>query len=171
MAKRFSGSGFAAAAECHAVFFICTHCDRGQRYCSAACRGQARRQQHGARQQPPPAEPRRTARSSRPAARVPVPPGPRRVTDQGSLSITSPASFECGKPVTMPAVAPLRVRPLSSEYVWLRCRICGRERTIRRSVSTHSTQVSETSHDQSGNPRADSPLLLRRALEDRHHCQ
>ena len=29
----------------------------------------------------------------------------------------------------------------------------------------------EPSHDQSGNPRADSPLLLRRALEDRHHCQ
>ena len=30
---------------CHAVFFICAHCDRGHRYCSDQCRQQARRQQ------------------------------------------------------------------------------------------------------------------------------
>ena len=31
--------------ECHAVFWICRHCDRGQRYCSPACQAQALRQQ------------------------------------------------------------------------------------------------------------------------------
>ena len=30
---------------CHAVFWICEHCDRGQRYCSPACRRAARQQQ------------------------------------------------------------------------------------------------------------------------------
>ena len=36
---------FCQAASCGAIFFICAHCDRGQRYCSAVCRQQARRQQ------------------------------------------------------------------------------------------------------------------------------
>jgi hypothetical protein len=31
---------------CHVVFWICQHCDRGQRYCSPVCRGEARRRQH-----------------------------------------------------------------------------------------------------------------------------
>jgi hypothetical protein len=31
--------------RCQTVFWICTHCDRGQRYCSADCRPEARRQQ------------------------------------------------------------------------------------------------------------------------------
>ena len=30
---------------CQAVFWICQHCDRGQCYCSPACRSQARLQQ------------------------------------------------------------------------------------------------------------------------------
>jgi hypothetical protein len=41
--------------------------------------------------------------------------------------------------------------------------------SLIRSRALH--EESEFSHDQPGNPRADSPLLLRRALEDRHHCQ
>ena len=32
-------------SKCHAVFWICRHCDRGQRYCSTACQAEARRQQ------------------------------------------------------------------------------------------------------------------------------
>src|SRR6201997_547495 len=28
--------------ECGALFFLCSHCDRGQRYCNLACRQQAR---------------------------------------------------------------------------------------------------------------------------------
>jgi hypothetical protein len=36
---------FCCAAACGARFFVCRACDRGQRYCSAACRAQARAQQ------------------------------------------------------------------------------------------------------------------------------
>ena len=36
---------FCQAANCGALFFICAHCNRGQRYCSAVCRQKARRQQ------------------------------------------------------------------------------------------------------------------------------
>jgi hypothetical protein len=36
---------FCLGQGCHAVFFICTHCDRGHRYCSIPWREQARRQQ------------------------------------------------------------------------------------------------------------------------------
>jgi len=32
-------------SECGAVFFLCSHCDRGHRYCSLACRDQARLRQ------------------------------------------------------------------------------------------------------------------------------
>lgn len=68
---------------CHAVFWICPHCDRGQRYCSLACRAEARLQQ------------RRCAncRHQRsPEGRM----DQARVTDQGSLSIISPALCGCG---------------------------------------------------------------------------
>ena len=34
-----------ACRGCHAVFWICPYCDRGQRYCSLSCRIPARRQQ------------------------------------------------------------------------------------------------------------------------------
>jgi hypothetical protein len=34
--------------RCHAVFWICLHCDRRKRYCSAFCRVPARQQQRGA---------------------------------------------------------------------------------------------------------------------------
>jgi hypothetical protein len=36
---------FCRATGCGARFFLCRACDRGQRYCSAACRVQARTQQ------------------------------------------------------------------------------------------------------------------------------
>ncbi len=36
---------FCRAATCRARFFVCRACDRGQCYCSAACRAQARAQQ------------------------------------------------------------------------------------------------------------------------------
>ena len=34
-----------SSGGCHAVFWICQHCDRGQRYCGPTCRTQARLQQ------------------------------------------------------------------------------------------------------------------------------
>jgi hypothetical protein len=123
--------------ECLVVFFICTHCDRGHRYCSVRCRQHARIQQRrmaNARHQQSPEgqlDHRDRQREYRCRRRTQLP-----VTDQSSLSITSPASFECG-PVDVPAVeiAPLHSsgsadifvrRPNTKSGWWLRCWFCGR---------------------------------------------
>jgi hypothetical protein len=114
--------------ECHAVFFICAHCDRGQRYCSTPCRQHARARQRrcaNSRHQQSP-EGRLDHRDRQRDYRCRRRRTPSGVTDQASLSITSPASFECG-----PADA--RENP-SAQQCWtesqpvlpLRCRICGR---------------------------------------------
>ena len=119
---------------CGAVFWICRHCDRGQRYCSPACRTQARLQQrrransryqrslegqldHCDRQQ---------EYRKRKACRA-------RVTDQGSQSITSPAL--CGCEISKPTQVAVEYR-LSTTFVpqwrqnrtvpFLRCVLCGR---------------------------------------------
>ena len=81
--------------RCHALFWICSHCDRGQRYCSAFCRIPARRQQRRCanrrHQQSPEGrldhrdrqrEYRRRCRQIRD-----------RVTDQGSAPISSPRNI------------------------------------------------------------------------------
>lgn len=39
---------FCKASQCRVLFFICTHCDRGQRYCSTACRRSSRLDQQRA---------------------------------------------------------------------------------------------------------------------------
>ena len=36
---------FCRASSCRALFFVCSHCDRGQRYCSLVCQKQVRRAQ------------------------------------------------------------------------------------------------------------------------------
>jgi hypothetical protein len=38
--------GFCRAPDCGAIFLVCSHCDRGQAYCSLACRNLARKLQH-----------------------------------------------------------------------------------------------------------------------------
>lgn len=119
-------------SDCHAVFWICPHCDRGQRYCSLTCRSAARQRQrrcanrrhqqspegrldHRDRQQ----EYRRRRRQQR-------------VTDQSSPAITFSASSECGALDATAVNAPVsgcRFWPLWPEQrpgVWLRCRACGR---------------------------------------------
>jgi hypothetical protein len=118
---------------CHAVFWICQHCDRGQCYCGSACRAAARLQQrrcancrhqrslegrldHRDRQRE---YRRRQARA--------------RVTDQGSLSISPPASCGCGNS------RPTRIAPQVGSTAtlvscwprkglghWCRCVVCGR---------------------------------------------
>jgi|SRR5580693_2559682 hypothetical protein len=50
----------------------------------------------------------------------------RRVTDQGSQAEISPPPSESGKAVTMPVLAPLRVRPRERRGNGLRCMVCGR---------------------------------------------
>jgi len=42
-AKKFFRLRFCRASECGVLFFICSSCDRGNRYCSATCRKLARR--------------------------------------------------------------------------------------------------------------------------------
>ena len=78
--------------ECRALFFLCSRCDRGQRYCSLACRQQARLRQRRCanrrHQQSPEGrldhrDRQREYRRRQMHARV---------TDQGSLSIACSAS-------------------------------------------------------------------------------
>jgi len=118
-----------AGGNCRAMFFVCSHCDRGHRYCSASCRSAARcRQRRCANrrhQQSPEGrldhrDRQRQYRERRARARV---------TDQGSLSITCPASSDCGTVAVAAhrfrhALIPLR--PETRTGVRLRCRICGR---------------------------------------------
>jgi hypothetical protein len=115
---------------CQTVFWICTHCDRGQCYCSPACRTEARRRQHRAAnrryQQSPEGRLDHRDRQQQYRERRCRP----RVTDQSSLSVISPALSGYGETITTPAVVALRVQsPARLEKrvgLWLRCSICGR---------------------------------------------
>lgn len=116
------------------MFWICEHCDRGQCYCSAACRDQARREQHrraNCRHQRSPEgrlDHRDRQREYRRRRRA-----ERRVTDQGSLSIASPVNIPEWDMATTPAavqtnpaaVLPRR-GPQSRPGPLLRCILCGR---------------------------------------------
>jgi len=115
---------------CQATFWICSHCDRGQRYCSPACRTEARRRQHrdANRRHQGSLEGRLDHRDRQRAYRRRH--APARVTDQGSLSVISPAPFGCGETITMPVTGPLPStlpgrleKPLD---LCPRCSICGR---------------------------------------------
>jgi len=123
---------FCFARQCRALFFLCSHCDRGQRYCSATCRDQARRQQRRCANQRHQQSPegrldhRDRQRQYRQRRQT-------RVTDQGSLSITCSASSQCG-PVAAPRMevpdtASADLLPRWSDTrtcVRLCCRVCGR---------------------------------------------
>ena len=108
------------------MFWICVCCDRGQRYCTAECRGHVRRRQHRAanRRHQQSAEGRLDHRDRQRAYRCRQ--WLRRVTDQGSQSTSSGSPSGSGKVITWPAVAPLRVRPRERRGFWLRCMVCGR---------------------------------------------
>jgi len=114
--------------HCRAVFFICSHCDRGHRYCSAECSAQARveqrRRANRRHQQSPEGQldHRDRQRDYRRRCRQPQP----HVTDQGSLSITSPASSDCGPADAVNDPPPPPSPPEAQPVLWLRCRICGR---------------------------------------------
>jgi len=120
--------------ECRTVFFICAHCDRGQRYCSTLCREHARVHQRrcaNSRHQQSP-EGRLDHRDRQRDYRYRRRQAQARVTDQGSLSITSPALFECGpadRQENPPAPQP---RPEAQLALPLRCRICGCVGTAKR---------------------------------------
>ena len=75
---------------CSALFFVCSRCDRGQRYCSPECRTAARRQQrraaNGRYQRTEAGRHAHLARQRSYRQRHCRP----RVTDQGSRSVTTP---------------------------------------------------------------------------------
>jgi hypothetical protein len=75
---------------CGVLFYVCSHCDRGQSYCSHACREQARRQQRQAanRRYQRTAEGKEAHRLRQRAYRHRR--APSRVTDQGLRSVTTP---------------------------------------------------------------------------------
>jgi hypothetical protein len=79
---------------CQAVFWICPHCDRGQRYCSLSCRTQARRQQRRSAnrryQQSPEGRQDHRDRQRQYRYRRRIGTG---VTDQGSPSIPLPGKM------------------------------------------------------------------------------
>ncbi len=114
-------------SQCHTVFWICKHCDRGHRYCSAACRTQARLEQRrraNCRHQRSPEgrlDHRDRQREYRRRQRA-------RVTDQGSLSIASPALSGCeiaeSTAIPDPAHTQRWSEPRGSRFP--RCIICGR---------------------------------------------
>jgi hypothetical protein len=116
--------------ECHAVFWICRHCDRGQRYCSPTCRAQARLQQRrcaNCRHQRSP-EGRLDHRDRQREYRHRQ--ARSRVTDQGSLSSLFPASCGCGTSgsTRIPGAAATGTHrwPEKRPASWLRCFLCGR---------------------------------------------
>jgi hypothetical protein len=110
-------------SSCQAVFWICPHCDRGQRYCSSACRDEARLQQRrcaNCRHQRSPEgrldhrDRQREYRRRRAGVRV---------TDQGSLSILSPAPCGYGNSGSNSIARSWSVRQPPR---FLCCIVCGR---------------------------------------------
>jgi len=114
--------------ECQAVFFICTHCDRGHRYCSTHCRQQARREQRRSanRRHQRSREGRLDHRDRQREYRCRRRQEQSGVTDQGSLSIVSPASFDCGKADAVDHPSASQSWHERRPVLWPHCRICGR---------------------------------------------
>ena len=114
---------------CGAVFYLCRHCDRGQRYCSSRCREKARRLQrreaNRRHQQSPEGrldhrDRQRAYRRRRLRARV---------TDQSSLP-ASPGVNLTVRPMREPleAASTPVLRPLPGAEIfsgWVMCQICG----------------------------------------------
>ena len=94
-----------------------------KRYCSSGCREEASRRQRRCantrHQQSPEGWLDHRDRQGEYRRRQ------ARVTDQGSLSITSPASFECGTSKANAGVATIPP-PQPAPFTRLRCCICGR---------------------------------------------
>jgi hypothetical protein len=104
------------------VFYLCRHCDRGQRYCSSRCREKSRRLQRreaNRRHQLSP-EGRLDHRDRQRAYRRRL---QARVTDQSS----QPASLRANLPLP-PAPEPdfLSTHGAGNMSGWVGCQICGR---------------------------------------------
>jgi len=119
---------------CSAMFTICANCDRGQRYCSDACRGRMRRQQRaaaGRRYQSSPAG--RQAHSRRQEA-YRQRQKPQEVTHQGPASIISP------RPQQPPSLC--RCLVCGKDSRWINPFAgCGLPRVRRRRLRARSTSA------------------------------
>jgi len=131
--------------ECHAVFFVCSSCERGQRYCSRTCSRRARLLQHRhanrryqtSREGKRDHSKRQEQYRQRRAQSI--------VTDHSSISISFPASSDCEKVETAVNDTP-RPSPAAALPRWTEnwpggcrcCRICGRTGPV---VSTFSPLV------------------------------
>jgi len=118
---------------CNVLFFICSNCDRGQRYCGVTCRVTARRRQRRSanRRHQTSTEGRldhrdrqRQYRRRRMQARV---------TDQGSPSAISPATSNGGEEIALAATTTVAVNAAApvigirtASGFWLHCCYCGR---------------------------------------------
>lgn len=118
------------ASACRRLFFLCSRCDRGQRYCSDPCRSQTRREQLRAAnrryQQSP--EGREGNRDRQQAFRRHKTPAPcsaseKTVTDQSSQALLTSRTIT-PRPETAPGTEPWRGR--LSDFRQLVCRFCGR---------------------------------------------
>ena len=116
--------------RCHAVFFICSHCDRGHRYCSTRVPRASPPPAAAVRQPPPPAEPGRPARSSRSPAGVPAAASSASARDGSRFpfdhfpGIIRLWNGRCESRASSGGPQPLARK--HSLALWLRCRICGR---------------------------------------------
>jgi len=116
---------------CSAVFYLCRHCDRGQRYCSSRCREKSRRLQRREAN-------RRYEQSLGPEGRLDHCQRQReyrqrlkaRVTDQSSLPSSPCVSLTVRPaPARVEAAAVVEFRPSSRKAIragWVVCQICGR---------------------------------------------
>lgn len=113
--------------SCLTVFYLCPHCDRGQRYCSVRCREKSRRQQRRAanRRHQQSLEGRLDHRDRQRAYRDRL--GQARVTDQGSLGPLTCARMPAPRsPQELKAPDPETVPPGRRDSGWVVCQRCGR---------------------------------------------
>ena len=139
MAKWFCGSGFAVVKVPRGVLDLRSLRSRTallQPRLPQQARLQQRRSANCRHQQSP--EGRLDHRDRQREYRLPPAQAQRAVTDQGSVSIISPAPFDCGGPMREASSTP----PPPGRECSRRCGCAARSaarRTFRRSISTHST--------------------------------
>jgi hypothetical protein len=124
---------FCQASNCRALFLICSHCDRGQRYCSPDCRLQSRGEQLRAARRRHQQSPegrldhrdrqrdyrRRKAASSEGASAISV-------TDHSSKASLNSATIATANDSGLAGPISQRVRRVLTDFGWLICHFCGR---------------------------------------------
>jgi hypothetical protein len=124
---------FCQAEHCRALFWICSHCDRGQRYCSLACRIRSRleqlREARRRHQQSPEGRldhrDRQRAYRRRKATSSALP-SAISVTDQGSKASLISATIATAIDSEPVRSIRRRVQQALSDLGWLICHFCGR---------------------------------------------